>query len=281
MTLGNTIELEKAYKKKEFLSSPEARTIRILAEYLEPESRFRKHHVEDTIVFFGSARTLSPEEATEQLKCVQGKIKQGQRETSDLKNELKQAKIDVKSSVYYQDAVELAKIITGWSKDIYSKTNNQSRRFIVCSGGGPGIMEAANKGASEANGYSIGLNISLPFEQDPNPYITSQLSFEFHYFFIRKFWFTYLAKALVVFPGGFGTIDELMELLTLVQTKKITKKMPILLYGKDYWDQIINFKGLLEWGMISPEDLDLFYIVNTPEEAFQYLRNHLTDLKNN
>ena len=188
------------------------------------------------------------------------------------------AKDGVSMSRYYQDAVELARMITAWSKDIYTRNQCTGRRFIVCSGGGPGIMEAANRGASEAGGYSIGLNISLPFEQEPNPYISRELRFEFHYFFVRKFWLAYLAKALIIFPGGFGTLDEMMEILTLVQTGKITKSMPIILFGSSFWKEIINFQALVDWGMIKPEDLDLFTFCDTPQEAFDCLKNRLEPL---
>lgn len=272
---SNKVKLTKAYKNPDFLNSPQARIIRILAEYIEPESRFRKYHIEDTIVFFGSARILSPEEAREQLNQVEQEIENNETLTGELKERLRLAEIGIKTSVYYQEAVNLASMLTRWSKELYSQKKSQGRRFIVSSGGGPGIMEAANRGASEANGYSIGLNISLPFEQEPNPYISKELMFEFHYFFIRKFWFVYLAKALVIFPGGFGTIDEMMELLTLVQTEKTKKNMTIVLFGTDYWKQMINFQGLVDWGMISPEDMDLFHYADSAEEAFEYLKTEL------
>src|SRR6266852_4305540 len=192
-----------AYKNEEFLDSPAARSIRILSEYLEPLDHFRREKIRDTIVFFGSARITE----------------------------------DGPMGEYYRDARELARRLTEWSDGFA----NVSRRFVVCSGGGPGIMEAANRGATEAGGKTVGLNIGLPFEQFPNPYITPELSFEFHYFFMRKFWFAYLSKALVGFPGGFGTLDELMEILTLVQTRKLNKKIIIVLYGSAYWKEIINF----------------------------------------
>jgi len=192
----------KAYKNQEFLSSPESRTIRILAEYLEPEGRFKKYNIKDTVVFFGSARIPSPEQASAEMERV--------REHAGEQDEpLRLAEVGLKKARYYADAARLSFLLTQWSKDIGSHTRG-GRRFIVCSGGGPGIMEAANRGASQAGGYSIGLNISLPFEQEPNPYISKELMFEFHYFFIRKFWFAYLAKALVLSPGGFGTVDEMM-----------------------------------------------------------------------
>ncbi len=227
-----------AYKNEKFLDSADARALRILSEYLEPLSHFRRERIRDTIVFFGSART---------------------EETGPM-------------SRYYQEARKLARLITEWSEGM----KNASRRFVVCTGGGPGIMEAANRGAREAGGKTVGLNIGLPQEQVPNPYITPELCFEFHYFFMRKFWFAYLAKALVVFPGGFGTLDELMELLTLVQTVKLAKRIIILLYGTAYWQEIINFEALVRHGMISPQDLELFRYVDDPETALRLLQEGLT-----
>src|ERR1019366_9947 len=227
-----------AYKNEEFLKSPDSRPLRILSEYLEPLSHFRRQRIRDTIVFFGSARI---------------------REEGPL-------------AEYYHDARALAAMLTAWTKTFRDRTY----RFVICSGGGPGIMEAANRGAADAKGKTIGLNIGLPFEQLPNPFITSELNFEFHYFFMRKFWFAYLSKALVVFPGGFGTFDELFELLTLTQTEKLAKRICILVYGKDYWDRVINFQALVDAGTISPKDLQLFHWANTPEEAFEYLRADLT-----
>ena len=227
-----------AYKDEAFMDSPDARSLRILSEYLEPLSHFRKEKVRDTIVFFGSARITE----------------------------------DGPMSRYYQDARTLARLVTEWSDQIQIST----RRFVVTTGGGPGIMEAANRGAHDAEGKTVGLNIGLPFEQLPNPYITSSLSFEFHYFFMRKFWFAYLAKALVVFPGGFGTLDELAEILTLVQTQKLQKKIMIVLYGTEFWQEVLNFKALVRLGMISPEDLDLFQYADDPETALKVLQDGLT-----
>src|SRR5436190_705187 len=228
-----------AYLNDEFLNKPEARAIRILAEFLEPLAHFRREKVRDTVVFFGSAR----------IRETEGPLAR-----------------------YYEEARVLAKMLTEWSDQF----TNSTYRFVVCSGGGPGIMEAANRGAYEAKGKTVGLNIGLPFEQFPNPYITPELSFEFHYFFMRKFWFAYLAKALVVFPGGFGTMDELMEILTLSQTQKLTKKITILLYGSAYWKEIINFDALVKYGMIAPEDLDLFQFADDPATALQLLQTGLT-----
>jgi hypothetical protein len=227
-----------AYLNEEFLESPDGRPLRILSEYLEPLHHLRREKIRDTVVFFGSAR-IRPE----------GPLGR-----------------------YYDDAYALAGMLTQWAEQF----TNSTHRFVVCSGGGPGIMEAANKGACEAGGKTVGFNIGLPFEQLPNPYITPELSFEFHYFFMRKFWFAYLAKALVVFPGGFGTMDELMEMLTLVQTQKLAKKVVIVLYGSAFWKEIINFDALVKYGTISPEDLDLFQYADTPEAAFELLRDGLT-----
>ena len=264
----------KAYYNKEFLGSPSARTIRLLAEYIEPFERLRKFNIKDTIVFFGSARIKSPKEAEGDLKELRMQLKAlkpgNDRKRIKIENKLEEAGVNLINSKYYEDTEKLAYLITQWSKSL--KNGN---KFVVCSGGGPGIMEAANKGAHRAKGFSIGLNISLPFEQDPNDYITPDLNFEFHYFFMRKFWFAYLAKALVIMPGGFGTLDELLEVLTLVQTDKLRKKMAILIYGREYWDQIIDFDALARNNVISKSDLKLFRYENTPEEAFEYLKKSL------
>jgi len=267
-------EPEKAYKNLEFLNSSDARIIRILAEFLEPMQRFKNQKVYDTIVFFGSARTKNLDGANEQLESVLDRISQAEsKDDPALMRELDHAKNQVFISRYYQDAVELARRMTEWSKSLDSV-----HRFVVCSGGGPGMMEAANKGALEAGGMSIGLNISLPMEQGSNPYITPDLNFEFHYFFMRKFWFVYLAKALIIFPGGFGTLDELFEVLTLLQTEKVLKRLPIVIYGSEYWKQIINFDNMVKYGVISREDLDLIQFCDTVDEAFEYLKDELTKL---
>ncbi len=263
----------KAYKNMEFINSPDARTIRILAEFLEPMHRFKKYNIHDTIVFFGSARTKNPEEAETKLKEVQDKIAASKQDPPDpvLQEELEMAQNQVFLARYYNDAEELARRMTEWSKSLDS-----SYRFVISSGGGPGMMEAANKGAMEAGGMSIGLNISLPMEQFSNSYITPELNFEFHYFFMRKFWFIYLAKALVIFPGGYGTLDELFETLTLIQTEKVKKEMPIVIYGKEYWDQIINLDALVKYGAIRKADLDLVKFCDSVDEAFNYLKDQLT-----
>ncbi len=261
----------KAYYNHTFLGSPSARTIRLLAEYLEPLDRLNKAGIKDTIVFFGSARIKPRKEALKEynklLKQKKKIGKNGGKSDKEIISKLEDAKIDLKMSRYYTAAEELAYMLTKWSMSL-SKGN----KFVICSGGGPGIMEAANKGAKKAGGLSIGLNISLPFEQYPNPFITPELNFEFHYFFMRKFWFAYLAKAVVIMPGGFGTLDEFMEVLTLVQTFKLRKKMDLVVYDEDYWNEIINFKALAKYNMISKEDLSLFRFANTPEEAFSYLK---------
>jgi uncharacterized protein (TIGR00730 family) len=257
-----------AYHDFEFLDSSEARPLRILAEYLEPLKRFRTENIQDTVVFFGSARTLSREGAEREL------VRLGTdeaRKAADYEAALKRGQKALEWSRYYEDARRLAHMLTSWSLSL----EEPRRRFVVCSGGGPGIMEAANRGATEAGGKTIGLNIRLPFEQGPNPYITDGLHFEFHYFFMRKFWFAYLAKALVVFPGGFGTLDEMFEILTLAQTRKLSKKLRVILYGTEYWDQILNLEPMMEWGAINTDDLGLLCRVDTPEAALEQLKDHL------
>jgi uncharacterized protein (TIGR00730 family) len=263
----------KAYLNLEFLNSPSARPIRLLAELLEPQQQLRREGVKDTIVFFGSARFKSKSQCNKLLKDLIIKLRKSKTKHGNIQQLIKEAKADYQMSQYYEDAVKLSKMITQWTQ-----TLQQPFRFVVCSGGGPGIMEAANKGAALAKGRSIGFNVSLPFEQFANPYITPELNFEFHYFFMRKFWFVYLAKAFVMFPGGFGTMDELMEVLTLVQTQKLKKKVTILLYGKDFWNEVLNLDALTKYRVISSEDLKLFRIVNTPEEAFTHL---VTELRSN
>jgi uncharacterized protein (TIGR00730 family) len=264
---------KKAYNDLEFLNSPDARTIRILAEYLEPLRRLRQQRVLDTIVFFGSARLLSREDALREKEDVLQAVQHsGKKKTPKaLLDSLQRAEIMIQMSRYYEDAVELARLLSEWSLTL------NKQRFVICSGGGPGIMEAANRGAHMAGAKSIGLNISLPFEQFANKYIPPELNFEFHYFFMRKFWFVYPAKAIVIFPGGFGTLDEFMEILTLVQTHKLRKDIFIVLYGNEFWSKVINLNELARMHVISPEDLDLFKICNSPKEAFNYLRKGLTE----
>ncbi len=250
----------KAYNDKKFLNSPAARSLRIVAEYMEPQYRFRKENIRDTIVFYGSARLLPKSIANKKLAAIK-------KFRNPNKNHLLDAQIDLEMSRYYEDTVKLSCMLTEWS--IKQEPGN---RFVICSGGGPGIMEASNRGAKKAGGKSIGLNISLPFEQNPNPYITPALNFEFHYFFMRKFWFAYLAKALVIITRGFGTLDEVFELLTLIQTKKIRKKMPIVIYDKLFWNKIINLEELANKRLVDKEDLKLFFVAETIEEAFEYIK---------
>jgi uncharacterized protein (TIGR00730 family) len=257
-----------AYDDHEFMESQEARPIRILAEYLDPLRRFKAHNIQDTVVFFGSARVLSRHLAQRNLSRLQ---KSTGRSRSDYKAALKRSRKALEWSRYYEDARTLARQLTKWSMALEA----QRHRFVVCSGGGPGIMEAANRGAKEAGGKSVGLNIALPFEQAPNRYITKDLVFNFHYFFMRKFWFAYLAKALVIFPGGFGTIDEMFEILTLAQTRKLSKKLLVILYGSEYWNDVFRLEPLAEWGAINQEDLHLLCRVDSVEDAFDELQRHL------
>jgi uncharacterized protein (TIGR00730 family) len=252
----------KAYQDTRFLQSKDARALRILAEYMEPLYRFQRHNIQDTIVFMGSARLLSKEAA----KAAVAKAEQTGQGTEA-------AQAAMRLSVYYEAARELASRLTDWSKQL----DREERRFVVCTGGGPGIMEAANRGASEAKGLNVGLTISIPDEEFDNPYISRELHFYFHYFFMRKFWFVYLAKAVVLFPGGYGTLDELFEILTLVQTGKTRKRMPIVLFGTKYWDEVINFDALVRYGTIGPGDLDLFHRTDSVDEAYAIITKGLTE----
>jgi uncharacterized protein (TIGR00730 family) len=252
-----------AYENPHFLNSPDGRILRILSEYAEPLARFRREQIQDTVVFFGSARFHSLADANQAAQQLTP-------EAEELKR--KMARADVDMARYYEDARRMAFLLSEWSANIPARR----RRFVVTTGGGPGIMEAANRGAREAGAKTIGLNIRLPFEQSPNPYITPSLNFEFHYFFMRKFWFAYLAKALVIFPGGFGTLDELFEILTLAQTQKLAKKILVVIYGREYWNRLINFQAMADAGAISPVDLDLFTMVDTPEEGVDFLKQGLT-----
>jgi uncharacterized protein (TIGR00730 family) len=250
-----------AYENPAFLNSPDGRVLRLLSEYMEPLSRFRREQIQDTVVFFGSARFQSQADASRNLTQLDNPLA-----------DRKKAQASVDMARYYEDARRLAFLLTQWSAQIPARR----RRFVVTTGGGPGIMEAANLGAQEAGGKTIGLNINLPFEQNPNPYITPALNFEFHYFFMRKFWFAYLAKALVIFPGGFGTLDELFEILTLAQTQKLAKKILVVIYGSEYWKRLINFDAMIDAGTIAAADLDLFRMVDSPEEGFEFLRDGLS-----
>ena len=258
-----------AYLSADFLESDEARPIRILAEYLEPLRRFKHQKIQDTVVFFGSARVDSRERAERSLRTLRARGVDDAKETYE--RELTRSRRALEWARYYEEARELARLLTAWSSTIQS----ENHRFVVTSGGGPGIMEAANRGAREAGGKTIGLNIRLPFEQGANPYITEGLQFEFHYFFMRKFWFAYLSKALVIFPGGFGTCDELFEILTLVQTDKLSKQIGVILYGREYWDQVLHLDPMAEWGAIAEKDLELLHFADTPTDAFEQLRSHL------
>ena len=237
MTLPPAPHLRVAYEDEHFLGSDDARPLRILAEYLGPMKRFRELRVHDTIVFYGSARITA----------------------------------DGPLGHYYDDARVLARLVTEWSKALPS----HAHRYVVCTGGGPGIMEAANRGASEAGGRTVGLNIALPHEQRPNPYITHGLALEFHYFFMRKLWFAHLAAALVAFPGGFGTLDEIMEILTLAQTRKLARRVPVLLYGTAFWNEVVNFEALARHGVIAREDLKLFRFADTPQAALDILKGEI------
>ena len=274
-----------AYDNPTFIDSPDGRPLRIMAEYTEPMARFRRERIQDTVVFFGSARFRALDVANHELELLDntgstrpapeseqpakdGEVAAG--EATELQRERAEAAVEMAS--YYEDARKLARMVTEWAKTLPGRRH----RFVVTSGGGPGIMEAANRGAWEAGGKTIGLNIKLPFEQYPNPYITPALNFNFHYFFMRKYWFAYLAKALVVFPGGFGTLDEMFELLTLDQTQKLAKKITIVVYGSSYWKKVIDMEMLVEKGAISPKDLDLFQFADTPEDAFRILKDGLT-----
>jgi len=258
-----------AYENKKFIDSSDGRVIRILAEYQEPLARFRRERVQDTVVFFGSARFHSRSDAEDELQVLD---KPFSSNPAPAQEQVERARAAVDMAQYYEDARRLAYLLTEWSSQIPSK----KARFVVTTGGGPGIMEAANRGAHEAGGKTIGLNINLPFEQMPNPYISPELNFEFHYFFMRKLWFAYLAKALIVFPGGFGTFDEMFEILTLAQTEKLAKKIVVVLYGSEYWNRVINFQAMIDAGVIAPEDMNLFYICDNPDDAFVYLRDGLT-----
>lgn len=262
----------KAYDNRVFIHSSDGRIIRIMAEYLYPEQHLRKHSIKKTIIFFGSARIRPREEYLKEIQNLETKI--GKVSASDKEKIIRKIKylesLMNNVSIYYEQAYNLSKMVAEWSKKFAPKN-----RFYICTGGGPGIMEAANRGAHDAGLKTVGLNISLPFEQMPNPYITKELNFEFHYFFMRKFWLVYPAQALIVFPGGFGTIDEMMEILTLRQTRKMKKPRLIILYASEYWKKVINFEYLVEMGMINRNDLKIFEFADTPEQAFNILKKCL------
>ncbi len=269
---GHSPRLKNSFLNSDFMESFDARGIRILCEYVEPYTRFRRLNVKHTIVFFGSARIRSLADAQAQAEHIRNGHPSGAHSEEVQKEMKERADRAVHMARYYDDTAELAKRLTEWSLE----NRKPSRRFYVCSGGGPGIMEAANRGAMEAGGRSIGLNISLPMEQMPNSYQSEELSFEFHYFFMRKFWFVYLAKALVIMPGGFGTMDEMFELLTMVQTEKTRKYMPILLYGSEFWKEVIDWEAMAKWGVIDIDDLSLFRFCDDVDSAFKYLTEELT-----
>ncbi len=254
---------DRFYFNTDFLASPDARTIRILSEYFGPLQRLRKKKIQDTIVFFGSARIQSREAAQGAIDAAGTHLNPSDRKILER---------DLEMSHYYEAARELAFKLTAWSKSL----KNGKKRFIITSGGGPGIMEAANRGAQEAKGLAVGLSITLPNEQHGNPWISEDLEINFHYFFMRKFWFLYQAKALVVWPGGFGTMDEMMEVLTLIQTKKIKKKIPVVLFDSHFWNQVINWDFLVDRGVIAEADLQLFHFSDSVEEAYSYLIENIT-----
>jgi uncharacterized protein (TIGR00730 family) len=261
-----------AYENAAFLDSADGRIVRILSEYSEPLARFRREQIHDTVVFFGSARLLAMDEAQRKLELLTDSASDSTGTETGSNLELNRAHSAVEMARYYEDARRLAFLLTEWSLTLKSR----GHRFVVTSGGGGGIMEAANRGAREAGGKTIGMNIRLPFEYAPNPYITPALNFEFHYFFMRKYWFAYLAKALVVFPGGFGTIDELFEVLTLAQTNKLSNEITVLIYGSTFWNQVLNFDVLVDKGLVFAKDRDLLKMVDTPEAAFKALQEGLT-----
>jgi uncharacterized protein (TIGR00730 family) len=254
--------MPEAYRNESFIGSSPARPLRILSEYLEPVSRFKHYSVDDTIVFMGSARLKSRADAERELGEAEGG-----------RGDVAVARRNLHMSRYYEAARELARRLTEWSKQL----GGDDRRFVVCTGGGPGIMEAANRGASEAKGVNVGLTISIPVEEFDNPYVTRELSFHFHYFFMRKFWFAYLAKAVLVFPGGFGTLDELFELLTLLQTRKMRKHLPVVLFGTEFWSKVINFDALIENGTISPRDVELMFFTDSIDDAYDYVVRNLKE----
>ncbi|WP_035347528.1 TIGR00730 family Rossman fold protein [Edaphobacter aggregans] len=273
-----------AYRNDDFLGSPDGRILRILSEYQEPLSRFRRERIQDTIVFFGSARfrALDVAAANFELLANTGSREPAAEQPASLEEvehgkatgaRLRLAGAAIEMAAYYEDARELANMLATWAKSLPGPRH----RFVITSGGGPGIMEAANRGAYEAGAKTIGLNIKLPFEQQPNPYVTPSLNFDFHYFFMRKYWLVYLAKALVIFPGGFGTLDEMFEILTLAQTHKLAKKITVVIYGTPYWKSVINLDVLAEKGAIAPGDLGLLHYADTPQQAFDILKAGLTE----
>lgn len=257
-----------AYFDPRFMTSPAARPVRILAEYLDPYTRLQREGIADTIVMFGSARILPLSRAQRLLARTRQRARRG---GVAARRRLQRAEMAVRMARYYEEARQLAYRITAWALTL----GDRPRRFVICSGGGPGIMEAANRGAREAGGKTIGLGIELPREQRSNRYISPELDFQFHYFFMRKLWFAQLAKALIVFPGGFGTMDELWEMLTLLQTGKLPRRHLILIYGRDYWDRVLNWRAMIRHGTITEQEFRLLHFADTVEEAFERVRSTL------
>ncbi|HWW51831.1 MAG TPA: TIGR00730 family Rossman fold protein [Verrucomicrobiae bacterium] len=260
-----------AYEDPTFMGSLGARPLRILAEYIDPLGRLRRANVADTIVIFGSARIQPRDRALRELKRIRARARG--RTNQEWRTKIRAGRSIVEMSRYYEEARELSRRITSWAMLL----GRHPKRFVICSGGGPGIMEAANRGAAEAGGSSIGLSIQLPHEQRPNPYITPELNFYFHYFFMRKLWFAQMAKALIVFPGGFGTMDELWEMLTLLQTEKLSSHHLILIYGRKYWDQVLNWRHMVVSGTIDEREYKLLQFADTVDEAFERVRTDMED----
>lgn len=265
------MKVKKAYENVGFLKSSAARPIRILAEYLEPQSRFEWADVHGTIVIMGSSRLVDTRRARARLKEAKAHLK-SHPDDPEAQARVRTAERQLELARYYDDAREVAKRLTRWAN-----AQKDGRRYLICTGAGPGIMEAGNRGAREARGESIGLGISMNIQEPMNPYVTPRLRFIFHYFFMRKFWFIYLAKAVLFFPGGFGTMDELFEVLTLKQTGKITRQLPLILYGRSFWERVIDWDYLLEAGLISPRDPSTFHYCDTPDEVMEYLVPLLTN----
>jgi uncharacterized protein (TIGR00730 family) len=271
MSRRHKVPQKPAYRVPQFIESVAARPVRILSEYLDPLARMRKEHIGDTIVIFGSARILPRARALARIDRL--KRTSAKKRTPRQREVLRQARANLEMSRYYEEARELSRRLTLWSMAL----GDNPRRFVICSGGGPGIMEAANRGAMEAGGKSIGLSIELEHEQWPNAYISHELNFQFHYFFMRKLWFAQLAKALIVFPGGFGTMDELWEMLTLLQTGKLHKRNLILIYGRRYWDRLLNWREMLRTGTIDRHEYDILQFADTVDEAFDRVRVRLEE----
>jgi uncharacterized protein (TIGR00730 family) len=261
------------HDNRHFMASTPARPIRILSEYIYPLAQLKKEGIGDTIVMFGSARIESHETAAARYTRLKGKKTRSysEKRLKQHRMALRDAKSALEMSRYYEEARQLSHKITTWALSLGPKP----RRFVICSGGGPGIMEAANRGAYEAGGKSIGLSIELPHEQFANPYISPELSLNFHYFFMRKLWFAQIAKALIVFPGGFGTMDEMWEMMTLSQTGKMDKNTLILIYGRKYWNDVLNLKAMVRWGTINQEEFGQLRFADTVDEAFETVRERL------